>query len=332
MAGNDSAIAEHDDRGGEKGGARGREAETPAAIPAPGWRDIAWRVWAELGDDHVATFAAGVAFFGLLALFPAVGAMVALAALALDPLLIESQMQGLLTALPPGARDILGDQLREVVATSRGGVGLAAIAGLLVSIYSAAKGMKVLIEAMNLAYDETEKRGFIRLNLLAIGMTVGAILALIAALAAMVIAPALLDGLGLSGVGEVLVRYGRWLALAVLAVLGLGALYRFGPSRDAPKWRWVTVGSAVATALWIAGSAAFSVYAANFGNYNETYGTLGGVIVLLTWLWLSAYIVLLGAELNSEIEHQTRRDTTRGADKPLGERGATMADTVGESP
>lgn len=311
---------------------RGREAETPTAITAAGWRDIAWRVWAELGDDHVATFAAGVAFFGLLALFPAVGATIALAALAIDPILIESELDGLFSALPQGAGEILQDQLREVVAASRGGVGLAAIAGLAVSLYSAGKGMKVLIEAMNLAYDEKEKRGFVRVNLLAIGMTLGAIIALIAALAATVAVPAVLQLVGLSQFAEGLLRYGRWLVLAALALCGLAALYRYGPSRHAPKWRWVSPGSLVATVLWIAGSAGFSVYAANFGSYNETYGTLGGVIVLLTWLWLSAYIVLLGAELNSEIEHQTRRDTTRGEPQPMGSRGAVMADTVGESP
>lgn len=317
----------------ERGDARrGREADRPAAIPAIGWRDIAWRVWAELGDDHVATFAAGVAFFGLLALFPAVGATIAFAALALDPIMIEIQLDGLLTALPPGAGEIVQNQLRDVVATSHGGVGIAAILGLLVSVYSAAKGMKVLIEAMNLAYDEKEKRGFLKLNLLAIGMTVGAILGLVAALAAMVAVPAMLDQLGLSRAGEVLVDYGRWVVLAALALFGLTALYRYGPSRNAPKWRWVGPGAAVATILWVAGSAVFSIYAANFGSYNETYGALGGVIVLLTWLWLSAYIVLLGAELNSEIEHQTRRDTTRGHDKPMGSRGAVMADTVGEIP
>lgn len=316
----------------DRGAGRGREADTPGDIPPTGWRDIAWRVWAELGDDHVATFAAGVAFFGLLALFPAVGATIALAAVVLDPVMIELQLQGLLSALPPGAAQIVQDQLRDVVASSRGDVGIAAIAGLLISLYSAAKGMKVLIEGMNLAYDEKEKRGFLRLNLLAIGMTLGAILVLIGALAAMVAVPAMLGNLGMTQAGEALLRYGRWIVLGVMALVGLAALYRYGPSRDAPKWRWVSPGSVLATVLWILGSAAFSVYAANFGSYNETYGALGGVIVLLTWLWLSAYVVLLGAELNSEIEHQTRRDTTQGPDKPMGERGAEMADTVASAP
>lgn len=309
--------------------ARGRNAETPAEIPAKGWKDIAWRVKDEIADDHVATFAAGVAFFGLLALFPAVGATIALAALALDPLMIEAQLGSLLTALPAEAAQILEGQLTEVAAAAGGGMKLAALFGLLVSLYSASKGMKVLLEGMNLAYDEDEKRGFLRLNLLAIGMTLGAIVGIIAALAAMVAIPAILNTVGLSQAGELLLRHGRWLVLAAMAMLGLAALYRFGPSRDAPKWRWVTPGSLVATVLWIAGSALFSIYASNFSSYNETYGTLGGVIMLLTWLWLSAFIVLLGAEVNAEIEHQTRRDTTQGPDAPLGKRGAAMADTVG---
>lgn len=311
---------------------RGRQADTPGEIPAEGWRDIAWRVKAELADDHIGTFAAGVAFFGLLALFPAVGATIAFAALAIDPMMIELQLEGLLTALPPEAAQILTDQLREVAAGAGGGMGFAAMIGLLVSLYSASKGMKVLIEGMNLAYDEEETRGFVHLNLLAVGMTLGLILGLLTALAAMVGVPALLGTVGLSRVGETLLVYGRWIVLAALAMLGLAALYRYGPSRDAPKWRWVSPGSIAATVLWIAGSAAFSFYVSNFGSYNETYGTLGGVIVLLTWLWLSAFIVLLGAELNSEIEHQTRRDTTQGAAQPEGERGAEMADTVGEVP
>ena len=305
---------------------RGRQAKTPGEIPAAGWKDIAWRVKAEVDDDHVATFAAGVAFFGLLALFPAVGAMIALAALAIDPVMIELEMESLLSALPPGAGEILQQQLRDVVAASRGGMGLAALAALLVSLYSASKGMKVLIEGMNLAYGEKEKRGFVKLNLLALGMTFAAIVGLIAALAAMVAVPALLESLGLSGVAEALLRYGRWVVLAALALFGLAALYRYGPSRDKPKWRWVSPGSIAATVLWIAGSALFSIYAANFGSYNETYGALGGVIVLLTWLWLSAFIVLLGAELNAEIEHQTAQDTTEGSEQPMGRRGAEMAD------
>lgn len=285
----------------------------------------------EIADDHVATFAAGVAFFGLLALFPAIGAVIALAALALDPLLIEAQLGGLLSALPAEAAGILQAQLTEVAASAGGGMTLAALFGLAVSLYSASKGMKVLIEGMNLAYDEDEERGFIRLNLMAIGMTLGAIVGIVAALAAMVAVPAILATVGLSGVGTALLQYGRWVVLAVLALLGLAALYRYGPSRDKPKWRWVSPGSLLATVLWIAGSALFSIYASNFGSYNETYGTLGGVIVLLTWLWLSAFIVLLGAEVNSEIEHQTKRDTTEGPDKPLGQRGAVMADSVGEA-
>jgi membrane protein len=320
---------------GEAGGVgspRGRNATSPEEIPARGWKDIVWRVKAEVDDDHVATFAAGVAFFGLLALFPAVGATIALAALAIDPMMIELEMSSMLRALPPGAGEILQQQLRDVVAASQGGVGLAALFGLLVSLYSASKGMKVLIEGMNLAYDETETRGFVKLNLLAIGMTLAAIVALIAALATMVAVPAILDGLGLSGAGAALLHYGRWVVLAALALFGLAALYRYGPARDKPKWRWVSPGSLIATVLWIAGSGLFSVYASNFGSYNETYGALGGVIVLLTWLWLSAFIVLLGAELNSEIEHQTARDTTQGPEQPMGERRAVKADTVARTP
>lgn len=327
MAENTGGTAE--DKAKETG--RGRRADTPSEISPAGWRAIAWRVKDEIADDHVATFAAGVAFFGLLALFPAVGATIALAALAIDPVMIESELEGLLTALPPGAAEILRDQLREVASAAGGGMGVAALAALLVSLYSASKGMKVLIEGMNLAYDEDETRGFLQLNLLAIAMTLGAIMALIAALAAMIAVPAVLERAGLSQAAEVLLQYGRWVVLAGLALCGLAVLYRYGPSRAAPKWRWVSPGSLVATLMWIAGSGLFSIYAANFGSYNETYGALGGVIVLLTWLWLSAFIVLLGAELNSEIEHQTRRGGTKEPGQPSGARGTEMADTAVEA-
>ena len=310
---------------------RGRDATRPAEVPALGWRDVLWRTYAELTADHVSVVSAGVAFFGLLALFPAAAALIAIAGLLLDPATIQSQIAGLAGTLPEGAASIIEEQV-AAVAASDGAGGLMAVVGVLLALYSASKGMKTLMEGMNIAYDEEEGRGFVRLAAVAIALTLFLIAGLLIALAALVALPALLGNLGLSDGAQTLVSLIRWPILAVLTILGLAVLYRYGPSRADPEWKWVSVGSGAAAVLWIVGSVAFSVYVRNFGTYNETYGTLGGVIILLTWLWLSAYIVLLGAEVNSELEHQTRADTTTGDPEPMGRRGAEKADSVGKTP
>lgn len=305
----------------------GRDAEAPRAIPKAGWRDILVRTKDAIPADHVSIVAAGVAFFGLLALFPAIASLVAIAGLVLDPADIGGQLQALAGALPENAAEILRTQAQEVTEGAGAGIGIGAAFGLLLSLWSASKGMKTLMEGMNIAYGEEEGRGFVRLNLVALALTLFLIVGLVVALAATVAAPALLGALGLGEGLRAAVSWGRWPLLALLAVLGLAVIYRFGPSRAPARWRWVTPGALTATVLWIAATIGFSVYVRNFGSYNETYGALGGVIVLLTWLWISAFVVLLGAELNSEAEHQTRRDTTT----PEGRRGAATADTTGAS-
>jgi membrane protein len=287
----------------------GRDAEAPRAIPKAGWRDILLRTKDAIPADHVSIVAAGVAFFGLLALFPAIASLVAIAGLVLDPADIGGQLEALAGALPENAAEILRTQARKVTEGAGAGIGIGAAFGILLSLWSASKGMKTLMEGMNIAYGEDEGRGFVRLNLVALALTLFLILGLIVALAAAVAAPALLGALGLGDGLRAAVSWGRWPLLALFAVLGLAVIYRFGPSRAPARWRWVTPGALAATALWIAATIGFSVYVRNFGSYNETYGALGGVIVLLTWLWISAFVVLLGAELNSEAEHQTRRDT-----------------------
>jgi membrane protein len=185
---------------------------------------------------------------------------------------------------------------------------------------------------LNIIYDEDEERGFIKLNLLALGLTLGLMIMMMMALGLIIVVPALLGNLGLGSTIKALVDFLRWPILFVGAMVVLAVLYRYAPSRDEPRWRWVSWGAAVATVIWIIGSIAFSVYVSKFGSYNETYGSIGAVIILLMWFWLSAFIVLLGAELNAEMEHQTTRDTTKGAPEPRGERGAHVADTVGQRP
>lgn len=311
---------------------RGRNADRPRAIPKPGWRDIALRVKDEITRDHVSIVSAGVAFFGLVAIFPAIAALISIAGLVLDPASIEAQLEELAGVLPENAAAIVQDQAREVAQGAATGVGLAAAGGILLSLYSASKGMKTLMEGMNIAYDEEESRGFIALNITALALTLFLIVGVLIAFAATLAAPALLGAMGLSEGVKAAVTYGRWPLLALLTIFGLAVVNRYGPSRENPKWQWVSVGAIVSTIIWVLGSIAFSIYVRNFGSYNETYGALGGVIILLTWLWLSAFIVLLGAELNSEIEHQTANDTTTGDPMPRGERGAAKADTVGRTP
>lgn len=311
---------------------RGRQAGRPKDIPTSGWRDVALRVKDEITADHVSVVSAGVAFFGLLAIFPAIATLMSIAGLIIDPATIETQLQQVTSVLPQGAASIIQNQASEVASGSGTAIGLAAIVGILLSLYSASKGMKTLMEGMNIAYDEEESRGFIKQNAVALILTLFLILGLLIALAFTVVVPGFLGNLGLPDWIVTLVTYGRWPLLAVLTMLGLAVLYRYGPSREDPEWQWVSVGAVVATVLWIVGSVAFSIYVRNFGSYNESYGALGGVIILLTWLWLSSFIVLLGAELNSEMEAQTRRDTTTGSSEPRGERGAVKADRLGRSP
>lgn len=312
--------------------ARGRAAERPSEIPAAGWRDIAMRVKDEISADHVSLVAAGAGFFGLLAIFPAITALVSIAGLVADPAALERQLEAAAGVLPQDAAQILQNQARKVAEGAGTGASLAAIGGVLLALYSASKGMKSLMEGMNIAYDEEEERGFVKLNLVALALTLFLIVGALIALGAVVAAPALLGKLGLSESVKGLVTWLRWPILALLTIVGLAVIYRYAPDRADPKWRWVSPGAVVATILWIVGSIAFSVYVRNFGSYNETYGTLGAAIILLMWLWLSTFIVLLGAEINSEMEHQTRRDTTTGAPRPMGRRGAIKADTLGKKP
>jgi membrane protein len=311
--------------------AHGRTARSPAAIPWPGWKDILKRTWQELGNDHVSVIAAGVAFYGLLALFPALTSLISIAGLVLDPAEVVAQLGEWTAGLPQTAAEIIVGQSVGVASGGGTALSLAAIGGLALALYSTAKGTKTLMEGMNVAYDEEETRGFLRLNLTALALTGLMIIALIVAVALGVVVPLIIDTLDLPRIAEKLLHLARWVMLAVIAMAGLSILYRFGPSRQDAKWRWITPGAVVAILLWIAATAGFSIYVSNFGSYNETYGALGGVIVLLTWLWMSAFIVLLGAELNAEIEHQIATDTTTGPDKPMGQRGALMADTLGEA-
>lgn len=309
---------------------RGRQATRPRDIPGSGWRDVLVRIKQGLSDDHVGIVSAGVAFYALLALFPGLAALVSIYGLITDPGQVQQQLSALSSLLPQDAYALVQQQLKKVASQAGGTLTAGAVGGLLITLWSATKGVKGLIDALNIVYDEEEGRGFIKLNALALLLTLGAILLGAITLILIAALPALLGNLGLSELARNLVSLVRWPVLVVVVMVALAVIYRFGPSRDKAQWQWVTWGAVLATLLWLIGSVAFSIYVSNFGSYNKTYGSMGAVVVLLLWLYLSAYIVLLGAELNAESEHQTTRDTTSGAPQPLGQRGAYVADSVGK--
>ncbi len=310
---------------------RGRKAKAPTAIPLKGWKDIALRVKDRVKSDHVGLIAAGVAFYALLALFPALTALLAVSGLIVEPAQVIDLIDDLSAVMPRQVAEIIIAQAQQVAGSEQAGLGLATILGIALALWSASKGVASLIEGLNVAYGEEEKRGFIKLKLQTLLLTLGLILGAIYAAVAMMGVPAVLSFVDFGAITEWLIAGIGWVILICLMIVGLGVVYSYGPSRDPAHWRWLSGGAIVAVLIWLVGSIAFAFYAANFGSYNETFGSLGGVIVLLTWLWLSAYIVLMGAELNAEIEAQTRRDTTVGKTEAMGERGAVKADNLGEA-
>ena len=311
---------------------RGRHAETPWQIPWKGWKDIFWRTYEQIGEDRLLAVAAGVVFYGLLAVFPAVTAFVSLYGLFASASAVSDHLSMAAGILPEGAVDILREQIDRLAAKSDAKLSFAFIFGLAVALWSANAGMKAIMDALNVVCEEKEKRGFIKLNLVSLAFTLGAIGSLILAVGAVVILPIVLAHLGLQNVTDALFRIARWPILLVVVIVDLAVLYRFGPSRRKPRWQWLSFGSIFAAAAWLISSALFSWYLTKFANYNATYGSLGAGIGMMMWMWVSSIVILFGAELNSEIEHQTMRDSTIHGDKPLGTRGAVMADTVGKAP
>jgi membrane protein len=304
-------------------------ARHPQEIPAKGWRDILTRVRTEIGSDHVSLVSAGLAMYALLAVFPALTAAVAIYGIFASPDDVIEHMQRFSDILPPGTWELFSRQLQTLASQAQGSLSLTAAGGLLVALWGARAGMSALMVATNIAYAEAEKRGFIKQTLLSLAFTLGAIVAFLLVLAIGVVLPIALDVLGTSEWSQWIVAALRWLALWVTAALGLAVLYRYAPSRRPARWHWVAWGSGIAAVLWIIVSVAFALYVRTFATYGKTYGALGGVVVLLMWFYLSSLTVVIGAEINSEMERQTKRDTTEGAEKPLGERGAFAADTVG---
>jgi membrane protein len=306
----------------------GGQAESPLQIPARGWRQVLQRAIRKSQQNNTALLAAGVAFFAFLALYPALIALVTLVALAADPNQITAQVNSFTVGLPPVARQLISDPLTALARSNSGTRAFGLVTSLLVALWSASSGTSSLMTAVNLAYDEPETRSFLKFRAMALLLTLGAIVFLVLTLALIAVVPVVLNFVPLGIAGLVLAQVLRWALLFVLIIVGLAVIYRVAPDRHPAKFRWVTVGSMAAALLWLLGSVGFSLYVNFFGNYNKVYGALASVIVLLLWLYLTCYVIMLGGEINAEAERQTECDSTVGDPKPMGERGAVVADTI----
>lgn len=315
---------------GPEGRAIGRLANTPASIPWRGWKQVLRRTLSEMISDRMSLAAAGCAFWATLALFPAISTLISVYGLAFDPATVEPQLQVLARLLPPAAFSLIGARVHQLVSKPPGALTFSLVLSFLVALYSATTGTKSILAALNLAYEETESRSILRYQLTALGMTLCAVLAAVVGITVLVVLPLALNFLELPGNQKVLAQLASLGVLLVFVVLALSLLYRFGPSRERAAWRWVTPGSVVATLMWLLASAAFSYYVGNWASYDATYGPLGAVAGVMMWFWVTVYAVLLGAELNSELELQTARDSTDGPPRPPGQRGAYVADHVAQ--
>ncbi|MEO0751328.1 MAG: YihY/virulence factor BrkB family protein [Pseudomonadota bacterium] len=310
---------------------RGRSATAPYAIPPRGWLDIIWRIWTRLSRNRIGLVAAGVAFYGLFSLFPAITAAVATVGLIFDAQLLLERADFLLAALPDAAGELITAQIAQVANASGDSLGWTALLSVALALWSASRAMGSMIQGLNLTYNEEEARGFIALKAITMAMTLAVIVFLSLAVSVVAAIPAALMFIGAPAAWADAALVLRWPVMLGLGVVAIAALYRYAPSRRPASWKWLSPGALLGCILWVAGSFGFSLYVQSFGTYNQTFGTLAGVVILMTWLWLSAFVVLLGALLDAELEAQTRQDTTVGRDRPMGERGAVKADTLGEA-
>jgi membrane protein len=306
---------------------RGRTAAAPQEIPPQGWFDVLKRVASQIKQDHLGLIAAGVGFFLLLGLFPGLAALVSIYSWVADPASINAHINQLSGILPGQAAEIIRKQA-EQLSSNPAQAGWGAVLGVVIALWAGSKAMKAVVEGVNIAYKETEDRGAVRKQLVYLGLTLAAVLMGILAVLLIAVVPAIESFLPLPDWGRQLLVWARWPVLLLLGITIISIVYRFGPSRRRARWKWVSWGAGGATVAWLIVSALFSVYVSNFGNYNETYGSLSAVVVLMMWLYLTAFLMLIGAEVNAELEHQTTRDTTTGGEKPMGSRDAYVADHV----
>ena len=325
----DAADPTPDDFARAKEPGRGRAADDPKDIPPLGWQDILWRVLKSIPEDRVLATGGSVAFFTLLAVFPAIAVVVSLYGLIADARTIGDHLVILAGILPEGVLALIRDQIVAITAKQTPALSIAFAISFLVAFWSANSGMAALFDGLNVVYGARERRSLVRFYATTFLFTLGAVLFAVTAIGGVVVLPVMLKFVGAPFSAELAVSVARWPVLLLVVMFGLALIYRFGPSRRSPQWQWVSIGSIAAALLWIGGSMIFSWYVASFDSYNKTYGSLGAGVGFMVWIWLSVVIVLVGGEINAEMEHQTARDTTVGPAKPLGERGATMADHVG---
>lgn len=305
---------------------RGEEAKWPHQIPFSGWVDIGKRVFQEIKTDHMQIISAGVAFYFFLAIFPTIVAAISIYGLILEPAQMENQISKLSVVLPDQAFGMIIDFLQPILERSRREIGWGLFISIMISIWSANKGTNALFQGVNIAYDETDSRGIIKKNLLSLIFTLGGLIIGLISLLIVIFFPLLISDLGLNPKIENMLQWLRWVILGLILIFNLSMVYKIAPCRTSPRFGWVSWGAIIGTLLWLGGSMLFSWYVANFGSYDDLYGSFAAVAILLLWLFLTAFIVLIGAEINSEMEHQTRQDTTIGTEKPMGERKAWHAD------
>lgn len=303
-------------------------AEKPGEIPKKGWKEIGKRIFSQLQEDHVQIVSAGVAFYFFLALFPMIVAAISVYGLVLSPSQIQQHITELGSVLPSEAYKIIQGIMEPMLDKPSETFGWGLALSLLISLWSANKGTSALFEGINIAYNERDERGFLKKTGLSLLFTFGGILIGLISILIVILFPAFVEWFGFSSFIENLLSMGRWILLGALIVFSIALLYKFAPHRDNPQYKWVSWGAVAGTVLWIGGSLLFSWYVQSFGSYDDMYGSFAAVIILLMWLFLTSFIVLLGAEINSEMEHQTYKDTTIGEKEPMGQRGAYHADHV----
>jgi membrane protein len=310
---------------------RGRTAHWPKEIPAAGWWDILWRVVKRLGTENITLICGGMAMYALMSVFPGLAAAVSIYGLVATPADAIKHMQAFAGVLPPGVWDIFNTQLQTITRHETSTLSIAAILGVVIALWSARSAMSALMSGTNVAYGEAENRKFFVQVLISLALTVGAVLGFLLMLLLGIVIPITLNILGTSPWVQWIADALQWALLWVFTVFALALIYRHAPARQPARWHWVKWGSVIAATLWLAMSAVFALYVQAFANYGKTYGALGGVIALLMWFYLSSVIVVLGAQINAEMERQTRVDTTEGPPAPMGQRGAYAADTLGPS-
>ena len=310
----------------------GNEAAVPIDIPALGWWQILKRTFHAMDEQNLSLLSAGVAFYFLVALFPLLTAFLSLYGLLGDPATLSEKLFSLGAWVPTQALELVRDQLDEVMSSRDGALGAGVVFGFIVGLWGAAKGSEALVRALNVTYREHSRKNMLVQRLIGMAVTLSMIAFMLVAVLTVAGLSFALDLIYLPAKVETVISYARWPLLWLLALTALAALYRFSPSREKPQWRWLNWGAMTATGMWLIGSLLFSLYVSNVGSYNDAYGTLGAVMVLMLWFWLTVFSILLGGQLNSELEYQTRRDTTAGKPLPLGERGAYVADHhIGDS-